>query len=81
LDTNATSVENVKNGLNDSKCNHLQYVVIEAKVMIKKNLNIFKGGINGTVAIVTSFIFDDNEIITSIIIKVVSTYASSILSN
>ncbi len=49
--------------------------------MIKKNLNIFKGGINGTVAIVTSFIFDDNEIITSIIIKVVSTYASSILSN
>jgi hypothetical protein len=45
LDTNVTGVENDKNWLNDSKCNHLKYVVIGAKVMITKNFNIFKGAI------------------------------------
>jgi hypothetical protein len=71
LDTNVTGVENDKNWLNDSKCNHLKYVVIGAKVMITKNFNIFKGAINGAIATFTFSIFDDNEIITSIIIKVV----------
>jgi len=80
LDTNATGVENVKNWLNDSKCNHFKYVVIGAKVMITKKLNILKGAINGAIATITSYIFDDNEIITSIIIKVLSTNATSILS-
>ncbi len=80
MDTNVTCVENVKNWLNDSKCNHFKYVVIGAKLMITKIFNILKGAINGAIASVTFFIFDDNEIITSIIIKVVSTNPSSIFS-
>jgi hypothetical protein len=53
----------------DSKFNRLKYVVIATKVMIIENTNICKGAINGTIVIVTSFLFYDNEIITSIIIS------------
>jgi len=62
----------------DSKLYHLKYVVIATKVMIIKNINICKGTINGAIAVVTSLIFYDNEIITNIIIKVINTNESLI---
>jgi hypothetical protein len=41
--------------------------------MITKNINVSKGVINGAIAIMTSLTFNDNKMITSILIKVVST--------
>jgi len=47
--------------------------VIGAKVMTIKHINISKGAINGTIVIVTSLTLDDNKMVTSITIKVIST--------
>jgi hypothetical protein len=71
--TNATGIENAQNWLNDPKFDHIKYIFIGAKVMIKKNINISKGAINVAIVIVTSLNFDDNKKVTSITIKVIST--------
>jgi ABC-type uncharacterized transport system permease subunit len=41
--------------------------------MTTKNINISKGAMNGALAIVTSITFHNNKVVTSIIIKIVST--------
>ncbi len=41
--------------------------------MTIKHINISKGAINGTIVIVTSLTLDDNKMVTSITIKVIST--------
>jgi hypothetical protein len=73
VETNVIGIEIVRNWLNDLKFNHINYIAIGAKVMITKNINISKGAINGTIAIVTIFTFNDNNMIASIIIKFIST--------
>ncbi len=41
--------------------------------MIIENINTSKGALNGTFVIVTSIIFNNDKIITSITIKIIST--------
>jgi hypothetical protein len=41
--------------------------------MTTKNINVSKGAINGGIARMTSLTFNDNKMIASILIKVVST--------
>jgi ATP-dependent exoDNAse (exonuclease V) alpha subunit len=41
--------------------------------MIIENIHISKGAINGTIAVVTTFTFNDNKMIIGITIKVIST--------
>jgi len=53
-------------------------LLLQQKVIIIENINICKGAINGVIAIVTSLILYDNEIITSIIIKFINTNESLI---
>jgi hypothetical protein len=48
--------------------------------MIIENINISKGAINGAIVIVTTFIFNDNKMIASIRIKVISTHIYITLS-
>jgi hypothetical protein len=69
MKTNATCIENVQNSLNDPKFDHIKYISIGAKVMITKNINIYKGVINGA----NLLAFDDNKMVTSITIKVICT--------
>jgi len=73
METNVMGVEHVENWLHDSKFDHIKYVAIGASVMITKNINISKGVVNGTFAIVTSITFNNDKIITSITIKIIST--------
>jgi hypothetical protein len=73
METNAMGVEHVENWLYDSKFDHIRYVANGARIMIIKNINISKGTVNGAFAIVTSIIFNNDKIITSITIKIIST--------
>jgi hypothetical protein len=41
--------------------------------MITKNINISKGVVNGALLIITSITFNNDEVVTSIIIKIIST--------
>ncbi len=69
-----------KKKLNDPKFDYINYIVIGTKVMIIENINISKGAINGAIVIVTTFIFNDNKMIASIRIKVISTHIYITLS-
>ncbi len=73
METNAMGVEHVKNWLHDSKFDHIRYLAIGARIMITKNINVSKGAMNGAFAIVTSITFNNDTIITSITIKIIST--------
>jgi hypothetical protein len=73
MKTNAIGIENAQNWLNNPKFDHIKCIFIGAKVMITKNINIYKCAINGAIVIITYFTFDDNKRVTSIIIKVIST--------
>jgi intracellular sulfur oxidation DsrE/DsrF family protein len=66
MKTNATSIENVQNWLNDLKFEHIKYIAIGAKVMITEVINISKGAINGRIVIITSLTFDDNKMVTRV---------------
>jgi hypothetical protein len=69
MKTNTLDIENVKTRLHDPKSNHIKYVTIGAIVMLAKNINISKGVVNGTIATITSVGFNNNKMVTSIIIK------------
>ncbi len=73
METKVMGVEYVENWLHDSKFDHIRYVAIGARVMITKTINISKGVVDGTFAIVTSTTFNNDKIVTSIIIKIIST--------
>jgi serine acetyltransferase len=73
METNAMGVEHVENWLHDSKFDHIKYVAIGARVMITENINISKGAMNGALAIVTSITFNNDKVVTSITIKIIST--------
>jgi ATP-dependent DNA helicase PIF1 len=73
METNVMGVEHVKNWLHDFKLGRNKYVVIGVRVMITKNINISKGVVNGALVIVTSITFNNDEVVTSIIIKIIST--------
>jgi ATP-dependent exoDNAse (exonuclease V) alpha subunit len=66
-------IENVKTRLHDPNFNHIKYVTIGVIVMLTKNINISKGVVNGTIAMITSIGFDNNKMVTSITIKKFST--------
>jgi hypothetical protein len=72
METNAMNIENVQTWLHDPKFNHIKYVAIQTLVMLTKNTNISKGVVNGTIAIITSLKFNNDKIITSIAIKIIS---------
>jgi hypothetical protein len=73
MEINAMNIENVQTWLHDPKFNHIKYVAIQAVIMLTKNINISKGVVNGTIAIITSLEFNNDKIITSIAIKIVNT--------
>jgi len=73
METNVMDVEHVENWLHDFKFYGIKYVVIGVRVMIVENINISKGVVNGTFVIITSITFNNDEVVTSIIIKIVST--------
>jgi len=73
METNVMGVEHVENWLHDLKLDCIKYVVISVRIMIAKNINISKGVVNGTFIIVTSITFNNDEVVTSIIIKTIST--------
>jgi hypothetical protein len=69
MEINAMGVEHVENWLHDFKFDHIKYVAIGARVMITENINISKGALT----IVTSITFNNDKVVTSIIIKIIIT--------
>jgi hypothetical protein len=73
MESNAMGLEHVENWLHDSKFDHIKYVAIGARIMIIEKINTSKGALNGAFVIVTSIVFNNDKIITSITIKIIST--------
>ncbi len=48
---------------------HIKYVAIGTIVIFTENINISKGVVNGTIAMITSIGFSNNKMVTSITIK------------
>ncbi len=67
METNALDIENVKTWLHDPKFNHIKYVAIGTTIMLIENINISKGGVNGTISMITSIGFNNDKMVTSII--------------
>ncbi len=63
MEINAMNIENVQTWLHDPKFNHIKYVVIQVVIMLTKNINISKGVVNGTIAIITSLEFKNDKIL------------------
>jgi len=66
MDTNATNIEHIQPWLNNKSFNHIHTIVVGALVMFRNNINIQKGVVNGTIATITSIIFDTENNITTI---------------
>ncbi len=70
METNTLDIENVNTRLHDPKFNHIKYVAIGAIVMLTENINILKGVVNGTIVMITSIGFNNNnKMVTNIRIK------------
>ncbi len=70
MENDTLDTENVKTRLHDPKFNHIKYVAIGAIVMFIENINVSKRVVNGTIAMITSIGFNNNnKMVTSITIK------------
>ncbi len=69
METNTLDIKNVKTRLHDPKFNHIKYVAIGTIVMFIENINISKGVVNGTIAMITSIGFSNNKMVTGNTIK------------
>jgi hypothetical protein len=61
LSMNASKFQHVQQWIKDPHFEHIKKVVVGALVLITKNIDMSKGTINGTMAIITFINFDDGK--------------------
>jgi len=71
-DTNVFEFQHVQQRINDFHFDHIKKIAIGALVLLTKNIDISKGVVNGAFAIITFIKFNENRIISSIIIEIIN---------